>query len=72
MIDEAKAARRLSSAFGEHVTEDDVDYVFEDKVILKDGRHGTLRAQNAVYVGGGVYMRNGETLTEAEVARLYE
>jgi hypothetical protein len=68
-MDEQKIARRLSGALGRKVAAEDIDVVHGENVVLKDGTYAGLLKGNVAYTGGR-WWRNGQQLTEDEVARL--
>jgi hypothetical protein len=65
-----KIARRLSGALGRKIVADDIAAEADGLVELTDGTVTSLReAGNIAYVGDGVWMENGERLTEEQTDR---
>ena len=55
------AARRLSAALGTPISPDDLDVVYDNKLLrLTDGRCFSLAGGNAAYMGDGKWFKNGK------------
>jgi hypothetical protein len=70
--DRAKVARRISGALGRKVDPAEIEILTDTAVFLtaEDQLVSLAARGNVAYVGGGVWMRNGAVLSDAEVDRL--